>query len=291
VEPAKLPEPMKWPAALKSAVPMLGLVVVLAVFAEFLAAVQAPLIQYIQNNNLQNAPLGNSPQGQGVSAFLYLLPLVPFTFGIAYVIKKRKRFVMPALIVFSYSITTWFVLTAVYWWAPAQQAWALVVVLASLFTIGLLAREKKWSGLFRVPFLVWIGTGTAMVLITLFPMIMVLSLCGIAAVWDLYAVLRGPLKTVATAAKNDQTNKIRLLMMVTIGGSSLGLGDVVFYSILLGSAALLSASYLIAAFLGIYVGLAVTFVILRTRPRVALPGLPIPVALSLVAMLLVHSVL
>jgi hypothetical protein len=142
----------------------------------------------------------------------------------------------------------------------------------------------KWLGpLLRLPFQVWLGTGTAMMLILFFPSATLYVFAGAMAVWDLYAVFKGPLKTIAADAKDGPKGlTVGTMLMSQVGQSALGLGDVVFYSVIEMLA--LEVGRLTAALTAgaIIAGVGITFYILRSGKKIALPGLPIPVLLAFV---------
>jgi len=103
------------------------------------------------------------------------------------------------------------------------------------------------------------------------------------AVYDIYAVFKGPLKHLIGSAPGLALNGLS----VRLGEFTLGLGDIVFYT-MLPSVALLYVSYTkdfvagvsasIVAMLVIDLGVAVTLYLLSRRRL--LPGLPIPMLLG-----------
>ena len=113
------------------------------------------------------------------------------------------------------------------------------------------------------------------------------------AVYDIYAVFRGPLKILIKEnpikpKKGDQNlNKRFGLLLARIGGFTIGAGDFTFYSMLVAAAFLIKG--LVGAF---FVGVAINFGIVLTlmlleKYKRPLPGLPIPIALGILTMLLV----
>jgi hypothetical protein len=112
------------------------------------------------------------------------------------------------------------------------------------------------------------------------PPLTALVLPGAFALYDIYAVFRGPLKQLVGTAPN-----IALVgMSIKAGVFTLGLGDVVFYT-MLPSLALLKAGYAaaLATILAIDVGVIATLVLLTRRKL--LPGLPIPMFLGILVLL------
>ena len=107
------------------------------------------------------------------------------------------------------------------------------------------------------------------------------GLLGAVAVWDLIAVLtpRGPLKMlVEEAEKRDEP--IPGLVYQSAHSIKLGLGDFVFYSVLVGRASMHGAAPLWICTVAVLAGLCATLALLPIMQRV-LPALPISVAVGI----------
>ena len=123
------------------------------------------------------------------------------------------------------------------------------------------------------------------------------------ALYDVYAVFRGPLRTLIKVMPLKQKKVIRSekqkraaiaemhkqlgLMAARIGGFTIGAGDFTFYSMLVAAAyvlkGLLSA---LAVGVAINAGVVLTLWILQ-RYQKPLPGLPIPIFLGIATMILI----
>ena len=152
-----------------------------------------------------------------------------------------------------------------YWWIGWYVAIAIPFFLGAVFLFSMRSRIPRfWSSLLRLPFQVWLGTGTAMLFVLLFPLVTLLALCGMMAVWDLYAVLRGPLgKMVSGMKEEDKRTRVSIgnMLMAQIGESGIGLGDIVFYSIITMIAFGLSALTGVLVIAVVALGAFITFYI------------------------------
>jgi len=270
-------------------------VCVLTILAGVLYELNNPLVQYIATNNLQYQVAGTSATSEFGVALIYVIPVIVFTFGMAYLVKKRKAWILPFFLGAAFVTSSFLIALLVYWWVQWYEAIAIPIFFGAAFLLSMRSRVPKlWSSLLRLPFQVWLGTGTAMLFVLLFPLVTLLALCGMMAVWDLYAVLRGPLGKMVSGLKEGEDNineerrgrvSIGNMLMAQIGKSGIGLGDIVFYSIITMIAFGLSAVTGVLMIAVVVLGAFVTFYILRTRNHLALPGLPIPMLFGFVVLL------
>jgi hypothetical protein len=270
-------------------------VCVLTILAGALYELNNPLVQYIAGNNLQYHLAGTSAPSEFSVALIYVIPTIVFTFAMAYLVKRKKKaWVLPVILGTAFVVSSAMIVLLAYWWVGWDVAIAIPFFLGGAFLFSTRSRIPKfWSPLLRLPFQVWLGTGTAMLMVLVFPLVTLLALCGIMAVWDVYAVLRGPLgKMVSGMKEGDEMNEehggrinIGNMLMAQVGGSGIGLGDIVFYSIITMIAFGLSALTGVLMIAVIALGAFITFYILRTRKRLALPGLPIPMLFGFVVLL------
>jgi len=125
------------------------------------------------------------------------------------------------------------------------------------------------------------------------------AILAVVAIYDLFAVLcpRGPLKVLVETAQQRQEPIPALLYNAAVfffmadkesqtpapqkrKGVKLGLGDFVFYSVLIGRASMFDMITVFSCFVAIITGLFLTLLLLAIF-RKALPALPISIALGL----------
>ncbi|CAG2100225.1 unnamed protein product [Medioppia subpectinata] len=148
--------------------------------------------------------------------------------------------------------------------------------------------------LLKQTYLILLSANVALILILVLPEWTTWLLLGLMSIWDLYAVLHktGPLNKMLSALEDKKQMPPILYSTVIFlqtdveedddSGVQLGLGDFVFYSLLVGrsyaSSDLLTA---IICYISITVGLAITLSILVTI-NTPLPALPISIALGVI---------
>ncbi|MEM2073189.1 MAG: hypothetical protein QXS74_01755 [Nitrososphaeria archaeon] len=102
------------------------------------------------------------------------------------------------------------------------------------------------------------------------------------ALFDLYEVFRGPLKHLAQSMHSNEIS----LLLVKIDEIEVGIGDLLFYSLSTGLAFSVGGEILAATSI-ILIKLGVLATLLLLERRKMLPGLPLPVLLSVFATFLV----
>ncbi|KAN0032262.1 hypothetical protein ACTFIV_006143 [Dictyostelium citrinum] len=121
--------------------------------------------------------------------------------------------------------------------------------------------------------------------LTRLPQWTIFTLLVIVAIYDLFAVLcpRGPLKVLVELSQERNENIPALVYETGKGSDSnlkLGLGDFIFYSLLISRAALVHMSCVFSTFVAILTGLFLTLLCLAIFKK-ALPALPISIFLGI----------
>ena len=143
-----------------------------------------------------------------------------------------------------------------------------------------------------------IGTFFGLIL----PLWSIIVLCIAISVYDLYAVFYGPLKSLIDLEKKllksegkpqGKTSAYLLKgMTIPVFGFRIGMGDIIFYSMIISGAYVYPSISLVRCFLssiGIIIGSYITLKLLVKR-RKAMPALPIPSLLA-IAILLIALIL
>lgn len=264
----------------------------LAVAALIVVAIQAvSLLITKQNGSLYTAvvassgpsyaPAGTSGVGSALNAVILVAIAAVLTFALLWLL--RRKMVTPfKVIVFGSVAFSAFILTmvtadnfAVNYLPPAFEApvaFGAPSVLVVLVAYIIFVKNTPWLSTIILAFIgAEVGSFFAE---TLSPWT-ALALPIAFSIYDIYAVFRGPLKSLIGTAPG-----IALVgMSIKAGEFTLGLGDIVFYTLLPSLAlfqfGLAQSLYTIVA---IDVGMVITLFLLSKRRL--LPGLPIPMLLG-----------
>ncbi len=265
----------------------LGFIAVIQVAALYFTQVNAPITSQV---GYSYAPAGTSSVGAAWNALL-LVGVVFATTLVAVWLVRKKRLRFFRLIIFVGTAFALFLLTlltvadvtspllnetAGLYLSLGLAGLAVVILAASTFSsragslapvvTGLLSAEVGSYFAATIPYL------TAILIPIAF------------SVYDIYAVFRGPLRQLITLASADSLGSVS----TKVGDLTIGVGDTVFYS-MIPSIVLFqfNLGYAFLTMVAIDIGVVFTLYLL-SRVRL-LPGLPIPMALGLLT-LLVYTV-
>ncbi len=234
-------------------------------------------------------PGGVSPAGSTLNAIL----LVGFAFALTLALVwllRRKMVLSFKLIIFGSVAFSAFVLTLVtadiFALSNLPQSLELPVAFgaagAVVIAIGyvIFVKNRVWLS---TAILAFVGAEVGSFFALTLPPWTALALPIAFSLYDIYAVFRGPLKALIGTAPN-----IALVgMSIRAGEFTLGLGDVVFYTLLpclaLFQFGLAQSLYTVAA---IDIGMVIT--LYQLSKRRLLPGLPIPMLLGITVIALAY---
>ena len=124
----------------------------------------------------------------------------------------------------------------------------------------------------------------------------VISIMVLLIIWDLFAVLSkyGPLGMIMSIRKQRLINgekdfKMPPSLIYHTRFFDLGTGDILFYSVCIGRAALLSYTNAITCTLSIIFGVSLTIIVTINSSRVAIPALPIALLLGILTISLTYT--
>ena len=231
------------------------------------------------------APAGTSPLGSLLNAAILVCFAFLLTVGLVWLLKKKRVLSFKALIFGSVAFSA-FILTlvtaddfAAAYLPPALEApvaFGVPALIVGAIAYVIFVKNNVWVATVVLGFVgAEVGSFFAE---TLSPWT-ALALPVAFALYDIYAVFKGPLKSLVGTAPN-----LALVgMSIRAGEFTLGLGDVVFYT-LLPSLALFQLYSRFGVYPALYtilainVGVVITLFFLSRRRL--LPGLPIPMFLG-----------
>lgn len=259
-----------------------GVVVVTQLVALLITYENLPTYTYIQSTTGYSfAPAGPSSAGSLVNAVILVSVVFATTLVLVWVLRRRMVLSFKVLIFVSVAISA-FVLTLVtfesfsYTFVP--DAYQLPVdVGVSAFVVALIGvtifvKNYPWLS---TAVLAFVGAEVGSFFASTLPPLTALVLPVVFSVYDIYAVFRGPLKQLIGVGGGVALTG----MSIKAGEFTLGLGDVVFYTMLPSLALFyLTPAISLSAMFVIDAGVVVTLFLLGRKKL--LPGLPIPMILG-----------
>jgi presenilin-like A22 family membrane protease len=225
-------------------------------------------------NNIPAAPLGNA---------LYFVIIIAISATVFYLlIKRRSKRIIKGLIVVAMT-TASLLLSLVYLSAifANSPSWSIFLVISLSIAITVLFDLAifRLGSIPRNVAVVGIGGALGIFFGFAIPLWSAVLILAFLAVYDVFAVYRGPVGKIAqSAAGMDQLQGLSF----SFKDIQMGLGDLVFYSMLTGAmffSFLPSILPIIAAIIGITAGSIITFYMLEKKG--IFPGLPFPIMLGL----------
>jgi hypothetical protein len=282
----KLEQPEKKRVTPENLLKAAGVVVIIQFVALLITGQNLPTYRVIVNETGPSyAPLGTSTAGSAGNAVLLVAFAFVLTLGLVWLL-RRKMVVSFKVVIFGSTAFAAFVLTlvtsdifAVKYLPPALElptAFAAASFVVILIGFTIFVKNNVWIS---SAILAFVGAEVGSYFAETLPPTTALLLPIAFSIYDIYAVFRGPLK----ALIGTNPNIALAGMSIKAGEFTLGLGDIVFYT-MLPSLALIKVGvfpsiYTIAA---IDAGMVLTLFLLSKRRL--LPGLPIPMFLGILVL-------
>ena len=261
-------------------------VVVIQLFALLITNQNGPAYGYVVNSTGYSfGPAGNTPAGATVNALILVVFAFALTLGMVWLL-RRKMVTSFKLVIFGSVAFSAFILTMVtadvfaIEYLPAALelpiAFGVPAVVVALIAYTIFLKNRPWLS---TAILAFVGAEVGSFFAETLSPWTALALPIAFSVYDIYAVFRGPLK----ALIGTEPGIALVGMSIKAGQFTVGLGDIVFYTLLPSLAlyqyGLAPSLYTILA---IDVGMAITLFLL-SRKRL-LPGLPIPMLLGILVL-------
>ncbi len=219
-----------------------------------------------------SAPLGNA---------VYFVILIALSATVFYILLKRKsRKLIFALIAVALTTASLLLsviyLSAIFAYVPSLAF--LVLPLSILLTVIFDLAVFRLGGKARNIAVVLLGGGLGVFFSASIPFLSAVLILVFLAVYDVFAVYYGPVGKIANSKGLDQLQGLSY----SFRDVQMGLGDLVFYSMLAGSLLFEFQPALLPCFvslIGITVGSFLTLIMLEKKG--IFPGLPFPVVLGL----------
>ena len=258
-----------------------------------LGLVATGLLSYpIANSGAPTAPVtpfsGNDLTGASLNAILFVLALGASATTMFLLIRRGRmkfirRMIKSALIVVSFAVAFWYTTSVIPSPVDPASDYALVLYVGLsggiAFMIGVTVfgrgHLRQLTGVTALGALTGIFLGYSIGLTT------ALVLVGALIIYDIVAVFRGPVGALAKAVESGDLPGA----MYTYGELTIGMGDLVFYSLV---ATIAMVTFGVASFFGAAIGiLAGTYLGFRALARFEMfPGLPFSLLLGVVGMFL-----
>ena len=263
-----------------------GVVVAIQLFGLAITNQNGPAYGYIVNSTGYSfGPAGGTPAGATVNALILVLFAFALTLGLVWLL-RRKMVTSFKVVIFGSVAFSAFILTmltsdvfAIEYLPPSFElpvAFGVPSLVVALIGYTIFVKNRPWLS---TVILAFVGAEVGSFFAETLSPWTALALPIAFSVYDIYAVFRGPLKALIGTAPG-----IALVgMSIKAGEFTIGLGDVVFYTLLPSLAlyqyGLAPSLYTILA---IDIGMAITLFLL-SRKRL-LPGLPIPMLFGILVL-------
>jgi hypothetical protein len=211
---------------------------------------------------------------------LYIVALVAIGATMCYFLLKRKNLKMIKIVISAVMTMASMLLSLIY--ISTILAYAnvnndlLVIASSILITVIFDLIIFKFTK-FRSIAIICIGGALGVFFSFVIPLYSTIAILVFLAIYDIFAVYRGPVGKIAQAGLDQFPG-----LSYSFKDIQMGLGDLVFYSVLIGTMFFSFPNSLLPAtmsIIGICIGAIITFFMLEKKE--IFPGLPFPIALGL----------
>ena len=229
-----------------------------------------------------------TPSGATLNASVFVIMMAAAATSIYLLLKYQRKRIVKYLITAAMFLVAFFLLN---WYSElyADQLAPLVdiyglgwIVTTGVAAVLLMLGLHKGPETVRILSVTIVGSLTGTFLGASIPTLTAVVLLAALAIYDLVSVYRGPIGKIAEIADLEEFKGA----VFTVGDLTVGMGDLVFYSMLVSNAMI---SFGTLAYLGTFAGVAagsyLGFKMLERRE--VFPGLPIAVGLGLAVMFIV----
>jgi len=260
-----------------------AIVVVIQLTALSISNLNDPVyVNIVNSTGYSFNPGGPSPAGSTFNAFVLVGFAFVLTLGLVWLLRKKMVTTFKVVIFGSVAFSA-FVLTlltadvfAVDYLPSSLElpfAFGVPAVLVVLIGYTIFVKNTAWLSTIVLAF---VGAEVGSFFAETLPTWTALALPIAFSIYDIYAVFRGPLKALVGTAPG-----IALVgMSIRAGEFTLGLGDIVFYT-LLPCFALLQFGAVQSLYVIVAINIGMVTTLFQLSKRRLLPGLPIPMLLGI----------
>ncbi|MHA1410243.1 MAG: hypothetical protein ACTSQY_08075 [Candidatus Odinarchaeia archaeon] len=230
-------------------------------------------------------------------AFIFIIIAILSAFIIYLIIEKEKEYILKYLFGFAIAFSTTTIMS-LYFMIILGTLITTEIMFQIVFTIIFIISlsigtvsayvftskrfEKPVKNCFMIFYSIIVSIFLALVLPT---WTLIIILVGIS-IYDIYSVRQGPIKKVIE--KSEEKKEFDLNLTVSIGKWEIGIGDLVFYSLLVSHTVIFFGIVpWIFSIIGIIIGLIITLKILIKKKL--LPGLPIALFIGVLPILVMTA--
>jgi presenilin-like A22 family membrane protease len=231
-----------------------------------------------------------TPSGATLNASIFVVMMAVAATLIYVLVKYQRKRIVKYLITGAMLFVAFFLLN---WYSELYATqlspildvygydWIGLTGLVSALLLIMLHRGRQSTRLLSVTI---IGSLTGTFLGASVPSMTAIVLLAALAVYDLVSVYRGPIGKIAEMVDLEEFKEA----VLTVGDLTIGMGDLVFYSMLTSTAMVnFGALAYVGAFAGVLIGSFLGFKMLERRE--VFPGLPLAICFGLAAMIILSQ--